>query len=126
MPKKGSKIPSKKWYYKLSKMSELNKRKRGAKRPFFCCFFSSKNEKKDYTNINMLCNMLTSEGGFRSEFAVLSGWLRRVRRIKHYMRRHDEYLCGCRRGVAGLRRFGCLVPIMKERAAIAGVRARLN
>lgn len=126
MPKKGLKIPSKKWYYKLSKMSELNKRKRGAKRPFFCCFFSFKNERKDYTNINMLCSMLTSEGGIRSEFSGLSGWLRLISRIKHYMRRHDEYLCGCRRGVAGLRRFGCLVPLMRACAALAGVRARLN
>ena len=107
-------------------MSELNKRKRGAKRPFFCCFFGGKIGTIDYTITNMLCNMLTSEGGCRTEFAGLSGWLRRVRRIKHYMRRHDEYLCGCWRGVAGLRQFGCLVPLMKERAALAGVRARLN
>ena len=101
MPKKGSKIPSKNWYYKSTKVSELNKRKGGAKRPFFCCFFLSKNDKNDYTNINMLCNMLTSEGGYRSEFLGLSGWLRLISRIKHYMRRHDEYLCTCRAGVQG-------------------------
>lgn len=126
MPKKGSKIPSKNWYYKSTKMSELNKRKRGAKRPFFCCFLGGKIVTIDYTINNMLCNMRTSEGGHRSEFAVLSGWLRLISRIKHYMRRHDEYLCGCRRGVAGLRRFGRLVPLMNERAALAGVRARMN
>lgn len=42
MPKMGAKIPSKKRYYKSSKMSELNKRKGGAKHPLFYLFFGQK------------------------------------------------------------------------------------